>query len=194
MTEALKFFDRIVVDTAPLVPVSDTLLLLPFIQTVCMVVQGGKTPVIRGADGKRLRLISREVHDLAARARSRQLMPDDVVGGTFTITNPGPFGTFMTLPIINQPQVAVLLEVWHDASTTWWIIITGVAFGVAHLYQGPKGVVLTAGLGMVFGVVVATVGLVPAMVVHTLIDLRLLLVPPSFFELPREDEPESAIP
>ena len=65
-------------------------------------------PVIRGADGKRLRLISREVHDLAARARSRQLMPDDVVGGTFTITNPGPFGTFMTLPIINQPQVAIL--------------------------------------------------------------------------------------
>jgi 2-oxoglutarate dehydrogenase E2 component (dihydrolipoamide succinyltransferase) len=65
-------------------------------------------PVIRGVDGKRLRLISREVHDLAARARSRQLMPDDVVGGTFTVTNPGPFGTFMTLPIINQPQVAIL--------------------------------------------------------------------------------------
>ncbi len=35
-------------------------------------------------------------------------MPDDVVGGTFTVTNPGPFGTFMTLPIINQPQVAIL--------------------------------------------------------------------------------------
>ena len=64
--------------------------------------------MIRGVDGKRLRLISREVHDLAARARSRQLMPDDVVGGTFTVTNPGPFGTFMTLPIINQPQVAIL--------------------------------------------------------------------------------------
>jgi len=44
MTEALKSFDRIVVDTAPLVPVSDTLLLLPYVQTVCMVVQGGKTP------------------------------------------------------------------------------------------------------------------------------------------------------
>jgi polysaccharide biosynthesis transport protein len=53
MTEALKFFDRIVVDTAPLVPVSDTLLLLPYIQTVCMVVQGGKTPrnaVLRGIE------------------------------------------------------------------------------------------------------------------------------------------------
>jgi pyruvate dehydrogenase E2 component (dihydrolipoamide acetyltransferase) len=65
-------------------------------------------PVIRDADGKRLRLIAREVHDLATRARHRQLLPDDVVGGTFTITNPGPFGTFLTLPIINQPQVAIL--------------------------------------------------------------------------------------
>ena len=65
-------------------------------------------PVIRDADGKRIRLLAREVHDLAGRARNRQLMPDDVLGGTFTITNPGPFGTFMTLPIINQPQVAIL--------------------------------------------------------------------------------------
>jgi pyruvate dehydrogenase E2 component (dihydrolipoamide acetyltransferase) len=65
-------------------------------------------PVIRHADGKRLRLIAREVHDLARRARNRQLLPDEVMGGTFTITNPGPFGTYMTLPIINQPQVAIL--------------------------------------------------------------------------------------
>jgi len=70
--------------------------------------EGLVAPVIRGADGKRLRLISREIRDLASRARSKQLMPDDVVGGTFTITNPGPFGTFMTLAIINQPQVAIL--------------------------------------------------------------------------------------
>jgi 2-oxoglutarate dehydrogenase E2 component (dihydrolipoamide succinyltransferase) len=65
-------------------------------------------PVIRNADGKRLRLIAREIHDLATRARSKQLMPDEIAGGTFTITNPGPFGTYMTLPIINQPQVAIL--------------------------------------------------------------------------------------
>jgi 2-oxoglutarate dehydrogenase E2 component (dihydrolipoamide succinyltransferase) len=65
-------------------------------------------PVIRNADGKRLRLIAREIHDLATRARSKQLMPDEVAGGTFTITNPGPWGTYMTLPIINQPQVAIL--------------------------------------------------------------------------------------
>jgi 2-oxoglutarate dehydrogenase E2 component (dihydrolipoamide succinyltransferase) len=65
-------------------------------------------PVIRNADGKRLRLIAREIRDLAARAKSKQLGPDEVVGGTFTITNMGPFGTSLTLPIINQPQVAIL--------------------------------------------------------------------------------------
>jgi pyruvate dehydrogenase E2 component (dihydrolipoamide acetyltransferase) len=65
-------------------------------------------PVIRNADGKRLRLIAREIHDLATRARSKQLMPDEIAGSTFTITNPGPWGTYMTLPIINQPQVAIL--------------------------------------------------------------------------------------
>ncbi len=70
--------------------------------------EGLVAPVIRDADGKRLRLIAREVHDLAERARSKKLVPDDVFGGTFTITNPGPFGTYATLPIINQPQVAIL--------------------------------------------------------------------------------------
>jgi pyruvate dehydrogenase E2 component (dihydrolipoamide acetyltransferase) len=65
-------------------------------------------PVIRNADGKRLRLIAREIRDLATRAKSKQLTPDEVVGGTFTITNMGPFGTMLTLPIINQPQVAIL--------------------------------------------------------------------------------------
>jgi 2-oxoglutarate dehydrogenase E2 component (dihydrolipoamide succinyltransferase) len=70
--------------------------------------EGLVAPVIRNADGKRLRLIAREIHDLATRARAKRLTPDDVLGGTFTITNPGPFGTYMTLPIINQPQVAIL--------------------------------------------------------------------------------------
>jgi 2-oxoglutarate dehydrogenase E2 component (dihydrolipoamide succinyltransferase) len=65
-------------------------------------------PVIRDADGKRVRAIAREIRDLATRARGKQLMPDEVLGGTFTITNPGPYGTFLTLPIINQPQVAIL--------------------------------------------------------------------------------------
>ena len=70
--------------------------------------QGLVAPVIRGADGKPLRLLAREIRDLAERARHKQLMPDEVLGATFTITNPGPFGTYMTLPIISQPQVAIL--------------------------------------------------------------------------------------
>jgi 2-oxoglutarate dehydrogenase E2 component (dihydrolipoamide succinyltransferase) len=65
-------------------------------------------PVVRNVDGKRLRLIAREIRDLAGRARHKQLTPDEISGGTFTITNMGPFGTTMTLPIINQPQVAIL--------------------------------------------------------------------------------------
>jgi 2-oxoglutarate dehydrogenase E2 component (dihydrolipoamide succinyltransferase) len=70
--------------------------------------KGLMVPVIHDADGKRLRAIAREVSDLAARARSKKLGPDEISGGTFTITNPGPFGTTLTMPIINQPQVAIL--------------------------------------------------------------------------------------
>ncbi|MDQ3945171.1 MAG: 2-oxo acid dehydrogenase subunit E2, partial [Actinomycetota bacterium] len=65
-------------------------------------------PVVKAAEGKRLRQIAREVRDLAERARTRKLTPDDVTGGTFTITNPGPFGTLISAPVINQPQVAIL--------------------------------------------------------------------------------------
>ena len=65
-------------------------------------------PVIRDADGKNLLGLSRAVADLAARARAKQLKPDEVGGGTFTITNPGVFGALFGMPIINQPQVAIL--------------------------------------------------------------------------------------
>jgi pyruvate dehydrogenase E2 component (dihydrolipoamide acetyltransferase) len=70
--------------------------------------EGLVAPVVHGADGKRLRALAREIADLAARARERRLGPDDIAGGTFTITNPGPFGTLLTGAIINQPQVAIL--------------------------------------------------------------------------------------
>jgi pyruvate dehydrogenase E2 component (dihydrolipoamide acetyltransferase) len=70
--------------------------------------KGLMVPVVRDADTKRMRAIAREIRDLAERARSKQLTPDDISGGTFTITNPGPAGTLITLPIINQPQVAIL--------------------------------------------------------------------------------------
>ncbi|MGD0985162.1 MAG: dihydrolipoamide acetyltransferase family protein [Acidimicrobiales bacterium] len=65
-------------------------------------------PVVRHAEGQSLRGLARAMADLAERARTRKLSADEVVGGTFTITNPGPFGTFMTVPIINQPEVAIL--------------------------------------------------------------------------------------
>lgn len=65
-------------------------------------------PLIRQVEDKRLGAIAREIADLAARARSSKLRPDELSGGTFTISNSGPFGTFMVAPVINQPQVAIL--------------------------------------------------------------------------------------
>jgi 2-oxoglutarate dehydrogenase E2 component (dihydrolipoamide succinyltransferase) len=65
-------------------------------------------PVIKQADEKNLVGLSRAVADLAARARGKQLKPDEVAGGTFTITNPGVFGALFGMPIISQPQVAIL--------------------------------------------------------------------------------------
>ena len=65
-------------------------------------------PVIRSADEKNLLGLSRAINDLAARARSKKLNPEEVQGGTFTITNPGIFGALYGLPLINQPQVAIL--------------------------------------------------------------------------------------
>jgi 2-oxoglutarate dehydrogenase E2 component (dihydrolipoamide succinyltransferase) len=70
--------------------------------------QGLLVPVIRNADERNLLGLSRAIDDLAARARSKKLNPDEVQGGTFTITNPGIFGAVYGLPLINQPQVAIL--------------------------------------------------------------------------------------
>lgn len=65
-------------------------------------------PVIKKAEEKNLVGIARSLNDLALRARNKKLVPDDVAGGTFTVTNPGVFGTIIGTPIINQPQVAIL--------------------------------------------------------------------------------------
>ena len=70
--------------------------------------QGLIVPVIKNADEKNLVGLSRSIEDLAARARAKKLNPDEVQGGTFTITNPGVFGAVYGLPLINQPQVAIL--------------------------------------------------------------------------------------
>jgi 2-oxoglutarate dehydrogenase E2 component (dihydrolipoamide succinyltransferase) len=65
-------------------------------------------PVIRNADEKNVTGMQRSIADLAARARSRQLRPDEVQAGTFSITNFGSFGSVFATPVINQPQVAIL--------------------------------------------------------------------------------------
>lgn len=65
-------------------------------------------PVIHRADEKSFLGLQRAVNDLATRAREKKLKPEDVQGGTFTITNPGPFGALFGTPIIPQPQVAIL--------------------------------------------------------------------------------------
>lgn len=70
--------------------------------------QGLLAPVVRRAQNLRLRAIARQVVDLSKRSRAKQLSPDELAGGTFTITNPGQWGTMMQFPIINQPQVAIL--------------------------------------------------------------------------------------
>ena len=90
--------------------------------------EGLIVPVIRDADGKRLRAIAREINDLAARARTKKLGPDEISGGTFTISNNGSAGSVLTMPIINQPQVAILST---DAITRKPVVLDTVDGGEA---------------------------------------------------------------
>jgi 2-oxoglutarate dehydrogenase E2 component (dihydrolipoamide succinyltransferase) len=78
---------------------------------IAVALEGGRgliVPVIRNAESLNLLGVARAIADLAERARTKKLLPDDVQGGTFTITNPGGFGTFHGTPIINQPQAGIL--------------------------------------------------------------------------------------
>ena len=70
--------------------------------------EGLVAPVIKRADSMSLTQIAEAIHDLAQRARSNRLKADDFSGGTYTISNSGTFGTLITAPVINQPQVAIL--------------------------------------------------------------------------------------
>ena len=70
--------------------------------------EGLLVPVVHRAEDKRLVALAREISGLASRARSKRLTMDDISGGTFTLTNAGGFGTLITVPVINQPQVAIL--------------------------------------------------------------------------------------
>jgi 2-oxoglutarate dehydrogenase E2 component (dihydrolipoamide succinyltransferase) len=65
-------------------------------------------PVVKNADAKRLQALADEIAEQAAKARAKRLTADDLTGGTFTITNVGAYGTVITAPVINQPQVAIL--------------------------------------------------------------------------------------
>ena len=84
----------------------------PFVHLgIAVALEEGKgliVPVVRNAQDLNLTGTARAIQDLAERARTKKLLPDDVQGGTFTITNPGSFGTFHGTPIINQPQSAIL--------------------------------------------------------------------------------------
>jgi 2-oxoisovalerate dehydrogenase E2 component (dihydrolipoyl transacylase) len=70
--------------------------------------EGLIVPVIKGVETMNVPGIARAIADLAARARAHQLKPDEVNGSTFTITNPGPYGSLISVPIINQPNAAIL--------------------------------------------------------------------------------------
>ena len=88
--------------------------------------QGLLVPVVRDAEGKRLRALAREINDLAVRTKNRHLTPDEISGGTFTITNNGSAGSVLTMPIINQPQVAILST---DAIAKKPVVIEVPGFG-----------------------------------------------------------------
>jgi pyruvate dehydrogenase E2 component (dihydrolipoamide acetyltransferase) len=76
---------------------------------IAVALEGGLiVPVIRNADEKNVLGLQRSIVDLAARARAKQLKPDEIQGGTFSITNFGSFGSVFATPVINQPQVAIL--------------------------------------------------------------------------------------
>jgi pyruvate dehydrogenase E2 component (dihydrolipoyllysine-residue acetyltransferase) len=78
---------------------------------IAVALEGGKgliVPVVKNAEERNLLGLTRAIAELAERARTKKLLPDDVQGGTFTITNPGGFGAIHGTPIISQPQVAIL--------------------------------------------------------------------------------------
>jgi pyruvate dehydrogenase E2 component (dihydrolipoamide acetyltransferase) len=90
--------------------------------------EGLLAPVVRHAEDKRLGAIAREIADLATRARASKLRTEELIGGTFTLSNSGPFGTFMVAPVINQPQVAILST---DGVTRKLVVLTDAQGGEA---------------------------------------------------------------
>lgn len=87
-------------------------------------------PVIQNADEKNIVGLQRSIVDLAARARSKQLKPQEVQGGTFSITNFGSFGSLFATPVINQPQVAIL---GVGAVEKMPVVVEGDAIAIRHI-------------------------------------------------------------
>lgn len=89
-------------------------------------------PVIKGAEAMNVVGFARAIRDLGERARDKKLSPDEVGGSTFSITNPGPFGSFVSLPVINQPNVAILSTELVEKRVV--VISTGVGdmIGIRH--------------------------------------------------------------
>ncbi len=90
--------------------------------------EGLLAPVLRSAETKRLKAIAHEISDLADRARNRKLSPDEISGGTFTISNNGSAGSVLTMPIINQPQVGIIST---DAIVRKPVVVRGADGGEA---------------------------------------------------------------
>jgi pyruvate dehydrogenase E2 component (dihydrolipoyllysine-residue acetyltransferase) len=87
-------------------------------------------PVVKGVDAMNTVGIARAIADLAARARGHQLQPDEVQGATFTITNPGPYGSLVSVPIINQPNAGILAL---DAIQKRPVVVEDDAIAVRHM-------------------------------------------------------------
>ena len=114
----LAFIGRATVDTLREYPYvnceirGDSIVTRSFVNLgIAVELQDGKgliVPVLRNAETMNLLGIAKGIADIARKARDKQLMPDDVQGGTFTITNPGGYGTFHGTPVISQPQSAIL--------------------------------------------------------------------------------------
>ncbi|HUC06311.1 MAG TPA: dihydrolipoamide acetyltransferase family protein [Acidimicrobiales bacterium] len=124
--------------------------------------EGLIVPVVHRAEELTMRGLARRIRDLAERARQRQLNADDIAGGTFSITNDGPFGTLFTVPIINQPQVAILatdgiarrpvVVTQHDGSESIAIHSTGV-LGVSWDHRAVDGAYVSSFLARVSDII-----------------------------------------
>ena len=99
---------------------------------IAVALEGGGliVPVVKGADEKNLTGLARSINDVATRARSKKLSPDDLAGGTFTITNPGPFGSIISVPIIPRGQTAIL---GFEAITKRVVVTDDDAIAIRHM-------------------------------------------------------------